>query len=742
MSLDYFQYMSKYLPYKVEYIPSDKSQCFECRGKIKRIENIRIGKIVPSHLYDGTMSKWFHILCIRRHDNQITVQRISNLDNIRWDDQQLIREIIGGNNALPKEKINFNNDDRRREQNVRFFQLRDQLNELSDSELIYLMEYNSQFYPYEHRYWKDGKMCYSERDTLLNEVTDRMLFGKLDMCDFEHSHAYGYLVFEPDIGYKCKGKRRERARCLNIIDRPGRSQFKLTWKIREKSEFLQAYECQIGERLFFDNSASAVTDEINETNNTVILRSNSEIEAYTTIFQNNHGEIYSKLFIQTDLQLNINKYYHLEIRKHLRDEKYWLLRRWGRIGTHSDNKMLEPLTLDECREKYQTKVSEMKNYIEMDIDINFQNRIDKINSTPTDPIEVLMKLIYDKNILKEEFMNEFHLDLNEIPIVKVSERWIGKAGIILEEIRSFIVGHESNDKIFNLIDKSNEYYSHIPHAFGNQRPPIIDDLVKYEKELIKLNSLIQMNVPRNFNNPQMEDNISPLEIFYRKLNIEIEVLNRDHEHFQIIQQYVKNTHSPRHNSYKIIISEIFSLKKHGNYHEKYEEQSNTLGNKKWLWHGTNLINIPGILLNDFRILPPEAHITGVTFGQGIYFTDIVSKAAKFSGTKSQNSIGILLLCEVALGKIKGCKKNDSITINPDGYDSILSTGNIFPNPLESFTIPGEIEVPCGTIGNCINYPNNLHHNEYVIYDSNQVKLKYLVQVEYLYDVNKNYNSEY
>ncbi|XP_014295099.1 poly [ADP-ribose] polymerase [Microplitis demolitor] len=732
--------MNRYLPYKIEYIPNNdnnrRSKCRYCRIYIESPDTMRIAEIQLSHLYDGAMSKWFHISCILKHDNQITVRKISNLDNIRWDDQQLIRGIIGDNNALPIENINFNYDDLRREQNVRFFQLRDELNVLSDSELIDMMEFNSQYYPYEHRYLQDGELRYSERATLLNEVTDRMLFGKLEKCNFSHRHVDGYLVFEPNIGYKCMGCRMTRARCLNIIYKPTRSQFELPPRVMVKSQFFQDYECRIGERLFLDNSASAVVDEIDETNSIVILRSNSEIGAYTTIFQDNQGVIYSKLFIQTDLQLNKNRYYHLEIRKHFRDEKYWLLQRWGRIGTHMGEKMLTPLTLNECFEKYETAISKRKKYIEIDVDINFQNRIDKINSIPTNPIAMLMNLIYDKNILKEEFMNEFHINLNEIPIVKASERHIGIAETTLEEIHSLIVGHESDEKIFKLIDRSNEYYSLIPHAFGKQRPPIIDDLAKYESELIKLNSLKQMNVPCNFNNPQVEDNRNPLEIFYRKLNVEIEVLRQDDENFQIIHQYVSNTHSRRHNNYKIKISEIFSLKKHI-YHKKYEERSNTLGNKKWLWHGTNLTNIPGILLNGFRILPPEAHVTGVTFGEGIYFTDIVSKAAKFSGTQSQNSVGILLLCEVALGKIKECKKNDSI--NPDGYDSILSTGNISPNPSESFTIPGDIEVPCGTMVNYINDPNNLHHNEYVVYDSDQVKLIYLVQVEYNYDVNESHN---
>ena len=38
------------------------------------------------------------------------------------------------------------------------------------------------------------------------------------------------------------------------------------------------------------------------------------------------------------------------------------------------------------------------------------------------------------------------------------------------------------------------------------------------------------------------------------------------------------------------------------------------------------------------------------FGKGIYFADMVSKSANYCMTSKNNPVGLLFLCDVALGK--------------------------------------------------------------------------------------------
>jgi poly [ADP-ribose] polymerase len=52
-----------------------------------------------------------------------------------------------------------------------------------------------------------------------------------------------------------------------------------------------------------------------------------------------------------------------------------------------------------------------------------------------------------------------------------------------------------------------------------------------------------------------------------------------------------------------------------------------------------------------RIAPPEAPVTGYMFGKGIYFADMVSKSANYCCTSPSNPVGLMLLCEVALGNM-------------------------------------------------------------------------------------------
>ena len=43
--------------------------------------------------------------------------------------------------------------------------------------------------------------------------------------------------------------------------------------------------------------------------------------------------------------------------------------------------------------------------------------------------------------------------------------------------------------------------------------------------------------------------------------------------------------------------------------------------------------------------------TGYMFGKGVYFADMVSKSANYCWANKTNPIGVLLLCEVALGNM-------------------------------------------------------------------------------------------
>jgi len=63
----------------------------------------------------------------------------------------------------------------------------------------------------------------------------------------------------------------------------------------------------------------------------------------------------------------------------------------------------------------------------------------------------------------------------------------------------------------------------------------------------------------------------------------------------------------------------------------------------------------GILSEGLKIAPPDAPSSGYMFGKGVYFADVPSKSANYCKATPENSEGLLLLCEVALGKFKNSR---------------------------------------------------------------------------------------
>ena len=73
------------------------------------------------------------------------------------------------------------------------------------------------------------------------------------------------------------------------------------------------------------------------------------------------------------------------------------------------------------------------------------------------------------------------------------------------------------------------------------------------------------------------------------------------------------------------------------------------------------------------------------FGKGVYFADMSSKSANYCWPSKSQSEGLLLLCEVSLGK-----QNELLNANidadklPKGKHSVKGVGRTSPEP-ENFT---------------------------------------------------------
>lgn len=118
------------------------------------------------------------------------------------------------------------------------------------------------------------------------------------------------------------------------------------------------------------------------------------------------------------------------------------------------------------------------------------------------------------------------------------------------------------------------------------------------------------------------------------------------------------------------------------------------------------------------------------FGKGIYFADVVSKAANYCLMNRTNNVGLMLLCEVALGQHQDLYfANNNVTGLPNQqHQSVRACGATFPT---SYAMIDGVYVASGNLHRA-QFPTALHYNEFVVYDVAQVKIKYLVKMKFNY----------
>jgi hypothetical protein len=149
-----------------------------------------------------------------------------------------------------------------------------------------------------------------------------------------------------------------------------------------------------------------------------------------------------------------------------------------------------------------------------------------------------------------------------------------------------------------------------------------------------------------------------------------------------------------------------------------------------------MFNYLGILSQGLRIAPPEAPVTGYMFGKGVYFADMFDKSFPYAarGYNQQDSF-LMILCEVVLGKSKELNQAEYIEKLDPPYLSVKGCGRRGPGYKHTLILPNGVKLPYGPV---IDYHEGnvekqrlmaLQHNEYIVYNTSQIRMRYLVQVQ-------------
>jgi len=273
----------------------------------------------------------------------------------------------------------------------------------------------------------------------------------------------------------------------------------------------------------------------------------------------------------------------------------------------------------------------------------------------------------------------------------------------------------------------------IPHAFGMKVPPILNSKKLLQNKLDMLEQLADLEIAAKIMETKNKGNfdVNPIDEQYKALNAELEPVDRSEDEFGILKDYVKNTHAATHNQYSLELLEVFKVKRKGQ-DETWKPWAKS-ENRQLLWHGSRLTNWVGILSQGLRIAPPEAPVTGYMFGKGVYFADMSSKSANYCHTSKQNPIGLLMLCEVALGNMLEKKQAEMIVKLPAGYQSCFGVGKNQPNPDEAHTMDDGCIVPLGKPVDIGPKDTALLYNEFIVYDTAQINVRYMLKLKFHYN---------
>ncbi|KAF3664888.1 Poly [ADP-ribose] polymerase 2-A [Capsicum annuum] len=421
-------------------------------------------------------------------------------------------------------------------------------------------------------------------------------------------------------------------------------------------------------------------------------------------------EIYDATLNQTNVGNNNNKYYVIQVLENDSGGNFLVYTRWGRVGAKGGTKINGPFTsADDATSEFESKFYEKtKNH--------WSNRKDFVCQPKQ---YTWLEMDYDENGKESSGYD------------------------VLKRI-SDVIG-QSNRTL--LEDLSSQFYTVIPHDFGfkKMREFVIDTPQKLKRKIEMVEALAEIEVatkiledntdiqedPLYYQYEQLRCKLVPVEVGSQEFLMIISgVYKTEYIIFGQIENYMKNTHAKTHSGYAVDIVQVFRASRDGET-ERFQKFSDT-SNRMLLWHGSRLTNWAGILSQGLRIAPPEAPSTGYMFGKGVYFADMFSKSANYCYASSAARNGVLLLCEVALGDMNELLSADYYADKlPPGKLSTKGVGATAPDFAKSQILEDGVVVPLGK-PKAQRKQGSLLYNEYIVYNVEQIRMRYVIQVEFNY----------
>ncbi|EXJ72418.1 uncharacterized protein A1O5_04922 [Cladophialophora psammophila CBS 110553] len=493
------------------------------------------------------------------------------------------------------------------------------------------------------------------------------------------------------------------------------------------------------------------------------------------------GTIYDATLNKSDAKVNNNKFYRLQLLNKRNEFYTWT--RWGRVGENGQSKLLGDSSLDDARRLFEMKFKEKAGLTWENrdapskkgkyayLEINYADSEDEaekaaVQVRPKDesprkekvfaesklvpPVQRLMELIFNLQFFNNT-MADLNYDANKMPLGKLSKKTLLKGYEVLKELALLIadpsaatVMGESQGQA--VMDRSNQYFSLVPHVVGRRSLPILKDMDSIKREIQLLETLTDMQLANEIIKSAAvaeHKSLHMLDRQYQGLGMkEMVPLGQDSQEFAEIFHYLNKSTGSTH-GVTYAIQDIFRIERNGEADRLDKSPYANLGSKsdrRLLWHGSRVTNFGGILSQGLRIAPPEAPVSGYMFGKGVYLADMSSKSAGYCASYNSGGNGLLLLCEAELGtpplKLTHADSNAGDRVKENSCISTWGVGQTGPSiwkdascihpSLIGIKMPDVVNHPPGPT----NEPNAyLLYNEYIVYDVSQIRLRYLLRVK-------------
>ncbi|XP_003982334.2 protein mono-ADP-ribosyltransferase PARP3 isoform X2 [Felis catus] len=466
-------------------------------------------------------------------------------------------------------------------------------------------------------------------------------------------------------------------------------------------------------------------------------------------------EDYACTLNQTNIGSNNNKFYIIQLLEE--GDRFACWNRWGRVGEVGQSKLSYFVLLEDAKKDFEKKFRDKtKNswvdrdhfvahpgkymLIEVRGEDEAQEAMVKMVGGPVRTMvqqvrpcsldaatQKLITNIFSKDMFKNA-MTLMNLDVKKMPLGKLSKQQIAQGFEALEALEAAL--KDPTDGGLSLEKLSSHFYTVIPHNFGRNRPPSINspELLQAKKDMLLV--LADIELAQTLQAAPEEEKVKevphPLDRDYQLLKCQLQLLDSEAPEYKVIYTYLEQTG----NTHRCpVLQHVWKVNREGEG-DRFQAHAK-LGNRRLLWHGTNVAVVAAILTSGLRIMPHS----GGRVGKGIYFASENSKSAGYVTGMScgAHQIGYMFLGEVALGREYHITIDEpSLKQPPPGFDSVIARGHTEPDPAKDteLELDGQrVAVPQGQPVPCAEFSSStFSQSEYLIYQESQCRLRYLLEV--------------